>query len=145
MNKVQMRHAWNIAARMIDAYGMMGEEAPPKGSIFSLICIAHVFNGGLRLEDMASADITHLFHDVTGIHKHMNWETLEVEGCFMPRFAGNQHEVRLINDLPNGLHLFVYKVPNHVVIHSATFDDLGEAIDEGNKLASEYGCSFAIV
>lgn len=41
----------------------------------------------LRLRDLLNADDSNFAHDVWGIRRHMDRETGELGGCFLPRFA----------------------------------------------------------
>lgn len=41
----------------------------------------------LRLEELLAADDANFAHDVFGIRRHLNRETLKIEDCFLPRFA----------------------------------------------------------
>jgi hypothetical protein len=41
----------------------------------------------LRLEELAAADDFDLVHDVGGIYRHLDRETGELGGCFLPRFS----------------------------------------------------------
>lgn len=51
------------------------------------LTVVHACCGGLRLEDLLCADAHNLIHDVSGINRHLNRETFELENCFVPRFA----------------------------------------------------------
>lgn len=42
---------------------------------------------GLRLKELAAADPFNFAHDVFGINRHLNHETLKLEHCFVPRFV----------------------------------------------------------
>lgn len=44
----------------------------------------------LQLEEMLKGTPFDFTHDIAGIYKHMNRETGELEGCFLPRFADLQ-------------------------------------------------------
>lgn len=41
----------------------------------------------LRLDELLVADDFNFSHDVFGIRRHLNRKTLEIEDCFVPRFA----------------------------------------------------------
>lgn len=41
----------------------------------------------LRLKELAEADDFNFMHDVCGIRRHLNRDTGELGGCFVPRFA----------------------------------------------------------
>ena len=43
----------------------------------------------LNLEGLETAELSDLLHDVLGIASHLNRETGELEGCFVPRYAMN--------------------------------------------------------
>lgn len=50
--------------------------------------IAHVHEiCPLRLSELAEADDGNFGHDVFGIYRHFNRQTLKIENCFLPRFA----------------------------------------------------------
>ena len=42
---------------------------------------------GLRLEELLGAPDFDFIHDVGGIARHLDHETLKLGGCFLPRFA----------------------------------------------------------
>jgi len=42
---------------------------------------------GLRLDDLLAADDFNFAHDVFGINRHLDHETLELKDHFRPRFA----------------------------------------------------------
>lgn len=44
----------------------------------------------LDLARLLEADAYEFAHDVTGIRRHLNRKTGELEGCFLPRFARGQ-------------------------------------------------------
>lgn len=52
---------------------------------------------GLDLEGLLHADNVNFAHDVVGIQNHMNRDTKELEGFFVPRFARKDVEA-LIDD-----------------------------------------------
>ena len=39
----------------------------------------------LRLNELLNADTSNFAHDISGIHKNFNRETLTLENCFIPR------------------------------------------------------------
>lgn len=41
----------------------------------------------LRLQALLDADEFNFWHDVGGIHRHLDRETGEIGDCFLPRFA----------------------------------------------------------
>lgn len=41
----------------------------------------------LKLEQLLAADDANFSHDVFGIRRHLNRETLQIEDYFLPRFA----------------------------------------------------------
>lgn len=51
------------------------------------ITATHLNACELRLKELLQADSFNFLHDVTGIHKHLNRETGQLEHCFLPRFA----------------------------------------------------------
>lgn len=42
---------------------------------------------GLKLQELLEADELNFMHDICGIQRHMNRETCQLEGFFLPRFA----------------------------------------------------------
>ena len=51
---------------------------------------AHCNGCRLRLEELLQADDFNFAHDVFGIRRHLNRQTGEIGGCFVPRFAEHQ-------------------------------------------------------
>ena len=47
----------------------------------------HCNGNPLRLEDMLAADGFNFLHDVTGIYRHLDRDTGELKGFFVPRFS----------------------------------------------------------
>jgi len=47
----------------------------------------HTTCGGLRLKELLEADDTNFMHDFGGIRRHLNRDTVALEGCFVPRFS----------------------------------------------------------
>jgi hypothetical protein len=47
----------------------------------------HASGCPLRLYDLLKADESHLLHDLLGINRHLDRETGQLCGCFLPRFA----------------------------------------------------------
>ena len=41
----------------------------------------------LRLNELLEADTSNFAHDISGIHKNFNRETLILENCFIPRYS----------------------------------------------------------
>ena len=60
-------------------------------AITIMMDLTYCIQGGcnLRLEDMLNAREADLMHDIYGINQHLNHSTFELEGGFLPRFAGN--------------------------------------------------------
>lgn len=82
-DKVKIR---NIAKRACEWYkdnGMVVDFL----SMEMDLTVAHACCGGLRLQEMLCADAANLIHDVSGINRHLNRETFELENCFVPRFS----------------------------------------------------------
>lgn len=50
------------------------------------ITAAHIANP-LTLEKLLHADDFNFLHDVSGIHRHIDRETGEMNNCFRPRFS----------------------------------------------------------
>lgn len=51
------------------------------------ITAVHVNVCPLKLEELLAADDFNFAHDVFGIRRHLDRETGELGGCFVPRFA----------------------------------------------------------
>lgn len=45
----------------------------------------------LQLEELLQSEDSDFFHDVSGIVKHLNRRTGQLEGCFLPRYAQANH------------------------------------------------------
>lgn len=45
---------------------------------------------GLRLDDLIEAEPFNFWHDISGIERHLNRDTGELENCFLPRYAAPQ-------------------------------------------------------
>ena len=54
------------------------------------VLATHANGCPLDLERLSQADDFNVAHDVFGIYRHINRETGDLEGCFMPRFAKPQ-------------------------------------------------------
>lgn len=59
----------------------------PKMEILMDISAAHANGCPLRLKDLLDADDFNFMHDIVGIRKHLNRETGQLDGRFLPRFA----------------------------------------------------------
>lgn len=66
------------------AYNMYGCD-----KLTIIMDITYCIKGGcnLNLEDLLNANDFNFGHDIVGIHKHLNHETLSLDNCFIPRFA----------------------------------------------------------
>lgn len=47
----------------------------------------------LKLKELYEADDFSFGHDVFGIIRHLNRETCELEGCFLPRFSKSDADI----------------------------------------------------
>ncbi len=54
------------------------------------ITATHLNSCELRLKEFLQADSFNFLHDVTGIHKHLNRETGQLEHCFLPRLQDTE-------------------------------------------------------
>ncbi len=54
---------------------------------FMDICVCHALGCPLKLEGLLAADNFNFAHDVFGIYKHLNRETGQLTGGFLPRYA----------------------------------------------------------
>lgn len=80
--KEDMRTISEIADR---ALTLPWPDMPTKLDILMDIATVHE-KTPLRLYDLYAADPANFAHDIGGIRRHLNRETLELEDCFMPRF-----------------------------------------------------------
>lgn len=56
------------------------------------ITAVHANGNPLRLRELLEADEFDFVHDVFGIYRHLNRETGELEGFFLPRFSARIRE-----------------------------------------------------
>jgi hypothetical protein len=63
-----------------------GAPMPTKMDLLMDIEAAHIVCP-LRLNDLLGASDSNFAHDIGGIRRHLNRETGELEGCFLPRYA----------------------------------------------------------
>ena len=56
--------------------------------------LTYCIEGGcdLRLKEMCQADEMSLLHDIYGINSHLNHDTYQLEGGFLPRYAGKDED-----------------------------------------------------
>lgn len=88
---------WNVSqeeraliSQIVDRAAAAVEESGAKCDRLSAqmdLTAAHANGCHLRLADLLEADRFDLMHDVLGIAHHINRETGEIGGCFLPRFA----------------------------------------------------------
>ena len=84
--------AWKAAARYEAMTPNLGRGYCRINLVMDL-CAADGVNGNnpLDWDRLLSADDFNFMHDVAGICRHMNRETGELGGCFLPRFTAHQH------------------------------------------------------
>jgi len=84
ISDIDMATATRIAKRAIE----LGVELD-----YVDICMAiekcHISNP-LDLYGLLEANASDLIHDVTGIYRHLNWGTDELEDCFIPKYSKKQ-------------------------------------------------------
>ena len=59
----------------------------PRGHVEMDLTAVHLNGCPLDLKRLALAPQADLLHDVAGIYRHLDRETGELGGCFLPRFA----------------------------------------------------------
>lgn len=69
-------------------FELVGDTAPlDRLSVVMDMTACHGHACRLRLQSMLDGRDTDLVHDVAGISRHLNRETLQLEDCFWPRYA----------------------------------------------------------
>jgi len=74
-----------IATRAVAMSAKAGHKWELSDAVMDLTC-AHN-DCGLRLDELLAADDFNFAHDVFGINRHLDHETLELKDHFRPRFA----------------------------------------------------------
>lgn len=77
----------DIVCRAIMAFDL---DASDKNDLVMDITAVHRNIMPLRLADLLDADAFNFAHDIGGIRRHLNRQTGELGGCFVPRFAVRQ-------------------------------------------------------
>jgi hypothetical protein len=81
---------WDAVERCVCRFaGMTGNTRIDRVSLIMDLMAADGVNGNPAIDwtRLYSADDFNFAHDVGGIHRHMNRETGELGGCFLPRFT----------------------------------------------------------
>jgi hypothetical protein len=87
-----MEPNWHVTAKekpFIDAIVTRAAELFPERNRTDIamdIVATHNHACRLRLADLLAADDFNFAHDIAGIGKHLNRETLRLTNCFWPRF-----------------------------------------------------------
>ncbi len=74
-----------IASRAVELYSAHGVGLTRLDCMMDIEAVHETI--GLKLEELLNADDGNFAHDIGGIDQHLNRETLELEDCFVPRFA----------------------------------------------------------
>lgn len=74
-----------IAIRAVQMATSLGHDYKLSDAIMDITC-AHEFIP-LRLAELANADDFNFAHDVFGINRHLDHDTLKLNDCFIPRYA----------------------------------------------------------
>lgn len=85
MTKEDHLLAAQIASRAVSMWSEAGGDLDHLGCLMDIEAVHNSI--GLKLTDLLEADDDNFGHDISGIHRHLNRETLELEDCFVPRFA----------------------------------------------------------
>lgn len=75
-----------IATRAVKMAAALGVEYSMSTAIMD-INACHSNGCPLFLDELLKSDNSNFGHDVFGIRRHINRETGQLEGCFLPRFA----------------------------------------------------------
>lgn len=86
MSKEDIRTISEIADRAGRMAARQGFEYSKIDAMMDLEA-CHSNGNPLRLVDLQLADDTNFAHDVFGIRRHLNRETLKLENCFSPRYS----------------------------------------------------------
>jgi len=84
-NKEDMELQSQIADRAVAMFKRFGVRVSKSEMLMDL----HYANKvcPLRWQELLEADDFNFSHDIGGIYKHFNRQTLKMEDCFVPRFA----------------------------------------------------------
>lgn len=85
---VARRAIERITVRAIALYGANGVKLDRQSTEMDLSA-THANGCPLDFDKLAGFDDFNLMHDITGIYKHLNRETGELENCFLPRCAAS--------------------------------------------------------
>lgn len=79
---------WQVQAvsQAVDRAMILHPEAN-KGTLHMDLCAAVIADPSINLDTLLKFDDENLFHDVFGIHRHINRATGELMDCFVPRCA----------------------------------------------------------
>lgn len=75
-----------IAERAMRLALRAGESYPRQHAAMDVTAV-HANGNPLRLTELRDADEANFGHDVFGIRRHLNRETGQLGGCFVPRFS----------------------------------------------------------
>lgn len=87
ISREEMRLVKQIADRAASLYNEQLDTEVNPVFIEAEIQYCHVHVCPLRLKEFAEADDSNFAHDISGIHRHLNYRRNIMDDCFMPRFA----------------------------------------------------------
>jgi hypothetical protein len=76
-----------IAGRAMRLYESLGHIEVQHATIVLDLMSCHYVAQPLRLAEMLFGRDSDFLHDVAGINRHLDRETLKLKDCFLPRFA----------------------------------------------------------
>jgi hypothetical protein len=98
MNAADIRTINKIAERAVTLYerfGMLDDRNArfARVAIADEVLVVHREIVPLRLDEFLAADDSNFVHDISGIHRHLDYGTTRqaarLRDCFMPRFANS--------------------------------------------------------
>ena len=85
MTKEEYKQVAQIAERAVKLYCNAGEEREPIDIQMDLECCNETIP--LDFNKLECINNFNLMHDISGIGRHLNRETRQIEDCFLPRCA----------------------------------------------------------
>lgn len=86
---VRMSATKEEVQKIVEITKRVVKEVPQMDFMSTMMDIEATHSNGckLKLDELISADLGDLLHDVTGIYNHIDRNTGELQDCFLPRFA----------------------------------------------------------
>jgi hypothetical protein len=78
---------WNATKEEHEVIDAIVKRANGNWELSMDITATHLNGTPLKLQELLEADDFNFFHDVNGIRNHIDRQTGELRGCFLPRFA----------------------------------------------------------